>query len=693
MHIYMDSIGKRKIYTLLVIEVIVVYCVHILNIKDLYAFFLSEDELGYWGNAAFFLGKDWGNAVNYCSYYSYGYSLFLMLIMCLPISSLKMYHLAIIANSLFMVVSLLISYYLFIHLFPEKNKYCISIVCMAMTLYSSYVSQSSVAWSECYLVLFFWMTLLQAYFVCTKMTNIGIVLFSIELVYLYMIHQRTLPFIIAGILMVTLLTVNKRNSIKQLVIMILVIFCMGYISLILKNGLKMSLYGVMRDGNDYASIINGMNFYNMFIPVIREMAGQIFYLWASSFGIIPLGIGITYVLCKRKWKEREPICFFYIFVIVSFIGLLMVSSIFMREAVKRVDYLIYGRYVEIAVGFFIIIGFIHLSNFIKQKKSSVIFLITSIAFVILACLLIDKIKSWGISLDTHYQGVCAPGVYWFYSLRGFHIMELCLVILVIEAIIFVINRTFVVKGSVFVVNVIIICFFWVKVGNTVVEQQIIPYQTENNKELVMKVKLWDYIKEHNEYIVFLTNTLYNIRGSIQFYMQEVPLICVQDLKELNYAPEILIIDNDDSMIDKNAFEGYHFVCMIGKKSMYSLNAISFDDSQGEISKNQFGYNKIGTDEAGCVMYGPYIRLEPGFYEVIFQMNSSINGQHELGQIEVTSNCGENIICSTIWDGTSETVSMNFQLLERTTDIEFRYQKYEGNDTSPIRVILNEAKSL
>ena len=278
----MKNIQKRKQYILLLIEVMLIFIVHICNINNLYAFFLSEDELAYWGNAAFFIGRDWESAMSYCNYYSYGYSFILMLIMSLPISSLMMYRFAIIANALFMVASFLVSYYLFIRLLPQKNKSFVSIACMAVALYASYVVQSNVTWPECYLVLFVWLILLQGYLVCKKTTIGRVIVFGVELVYIYMIHQRTVPFLVAGVFLIILLAVRKKVPIKYLILVMIAATSTVCISLVLKYTLKIINYSSMGEGNDYVSIIRDMSVSNLFVPAIQEMMGQFFYLWSAA---------------------------------------------------------------------------------------------------------------------------------------------------------------------------------------------------------------------------------------------------------------------------------------------------------------------------------------------------------------------------------------------------------------------------
>ena len=79
------------------------------------------------------------------------------------------------------------------------------------------------------------------------------------------------------------------------------------------------------------------------------------------------------------------------------------------------------------------------------------------------------------------------------------------------------------------------------------------------------------------------------------------------------------------------------------------------------------------------------------YEVLFQMNSGGNVQGDLGRLEVVSDGGNNIISAVNWDGTSQVITVPFRLENRMDEIEFRYLKFEGNDTIPVKVILNGTK--
>lgn len=199
------------------------------------------------------------------------------------------------------------------------------------------------------------------------------------------------------------------------------------------------------------------------------------------------------------------------------------------------------------------------------------------------------------------------------------------------------------------------------------------------------------MEKHVEQAVFLTNTQYNLRGSLQFYLGKTPLFVVSDMEELDDLPDVLIVDNDSSAIDNGTLDKYHYVCCVSQKNVYILNEISLDGLGEQISEIIPYHNYLKTEESGHVAFGPYIRLEAGTYEVTFQMNTSTDGRDILGMMDVVNEKGENVICSTDWDGVSQSVSMKFHLEERADNVEFRYFKNAGNDTVPLKIMLRIIK--
>lgn len=675
------SLKNKKLHVLLFFEAVVIFGIHIFNNGKLYGFFLTEDELGYWGNAAYMLGKDWGNVVSFCPYYSYGYSFFLMLILSLPVQPLSAYRLAIAANGLFMAAVFGISYYLFTRVFPKKNKIVMSIFCMAMSLCASYVAQSSVAWSECYLVLLVWLIILQAYLVCEKTTLPRLLVLAVEAVYLYMIHQRTVGFMISTVIFIGIWAIrHKKISTLKTIVIVLVMGGLLLAAILLKNHIQSAIYGSGDLLNTYSGVLKSLKISTLFIPVIKTACGQMFYLWASSFGIVPLGIAATIYMCIKNWKTKNRLCYFYGFILLSFLGIFAVSCIWMSLRNSLLDYYMYGRFNEIITGFFIIVGFIALSYFVKQKKGWIIFGISTILLIGLTVVLQSRFHR---APGLYYQGVGAAGLFGLYSLMGyFDARELFLIVFAASLVLFGLGRKFADRKWTFAAEAIVITLFWIWSGESVVQKQIIPYQLGNNYDLAVKDNLLEYIRNEDE-VVFLTDTgRYSGRGSIQLYMEDKPLIVIPKSEKLDGKPDILIMDSN-VVPDADVLNGYYLTGVISDKKIYSLKEVGLD-------KSMFSFNQIGSEESGCVMFGPYMSLNPGFYEVTYHMsgNSSIKSEDAcLGVADIIADGGSSTISSVEWDGTSQSITMQFHLWEETGNIEFRYFKNEGNDVVPLELTL------
>ncbi len=68
---------------------------------------MFNDEFGYWGNAATIAGWNWNELLALTPYYSIGYSLMLVPLFKLGLTSVQMYRIAILMNMGFIFISYL----------------------------------------------------------------------------------------------------------------------------------------------------------------------------------------------------------------------------------------------------------------------------------------------------------------------------------------------------------------------------------------------------------------------------------------------------------------------------------------------------------------------------------------------------------------------------------------------------------
>lgn len=591
----MKSITNKKAILLFSVEIIVLLIVYLYHIDHLYAMVMSEDELGYWGNAAYFAGLDWGNVLHDTVYYSYGYSFILMFILKLPLSPLVMYRIAIVMNALFMLVSFGISNYLFRGLFPKKNPYLINAACFTGTLYSGYITISNFAFSECLLIMMTWLLLLQSFLLCKKKSMVRMTVFCLELCFIYIVHMRTLAYVVAGIIFLFYFLLEEirisRHAAKTeaakfafACIAVLLIIC---ISSVLKKHLQAELYVGNNNANDYGAIIRSISVSNIVLPFIGAMCGRAFYLWAATLGFLPIG----FVYACKKYQiyrmKNAVLKYFYAFAVLIFLGEFALASFAQRSAgvgpVHRLDILIYGRYIEISIPFLLVIGLIHFPDIVKDKKEICYVLFSFIIFWALSYLLNDRVERYDLTKVLSYQGACAPGVFWLYSRNGFLVYLFYKVTLLFQivflALLFMTRK----KLRVYFLELIFVIAYWVGNAYAVLEEQTIPYQERYCYGLTEETDFFEEMNEDHYTIGFLSGVEYSTRGNVQFYLKNTPLICINlNFEELTQiSPEILLIEHRgeveeiDIQIDRVLSNNtYYYVGEMGIYQVYAHSGTS-----------------------------------------------------------------------------------------------------------------------
>lgn len=592
----MESKKNRKIIILFLLETIVLLIVYLYHINYLYAMVMSEDELGYWGNAAYFAGLDWGNVLNNTVYYSYGYSFILMIILKLPVSPLIMYRLAIILNALFMVVSFGISNYLFRRLFLDKNEYLINIACFAGTLYSGYITISNFAFSECLLIMLTWALLLQVFLICKRKKPIRIIVFCLELCYIYVVHMRTLAYVIAGVIFLFLIFINDvkkakhfyRKKVLEFGFECIIIFLFIFISSLFKKHLQAELYVSDNISNDYGAIIKSVSLHNIFIPFISTMCGRALYLWVSSLGFLPIGFVYTCIKYNIYKIENSILKYFYAFALLIFLGEFVLSSFAQRTAgigpVYRLDILIYGRYIEIAIPFLLIVGLIHFPDIIGNKKEVLYVLISFVVFWFLSYLLNSRVEKYDLTKITSYQGACAAGVFWLYIRNGFLPYLFYQVVVLTQSIFLIL----VAKKNlgIYLVEILFVIAYWITNAYAVLENQTIPYQERYCYALTEKNAFFEEINLNNYEVGFVSGVEYSTRGNIQFYLKDIPLICINEdfnSSKLVNLPDIMVVEyrgeveNIDKQIERLLENNiYYFADEIGVYRVYVHAGVSLN---------------------------------------------------------------------------------------------------------------------
>lgn len=367
--------GNIGLLVAFIIAISLIVIVQSRHIGSLYAPWVNNDEIGYWGSAAYFAGYNWSEILKYGAYYSYGYGFMLFPLFILFEDPVMLYRAAIILNIIFMIIVFLIAYRIVRLLYDSISQYMSILLALIALLTTNVVTYAEIAWSETLILVLTWFAVFSFIKYLRSLTKMYLLLFTLCNIYIYMVHQRMLGLVIASSLMIIFCTFKKKISFRHMIYYFIILSIGIAVSTVVKNDIQSTLW----EGTNYVSTI-GINDYTGQIGklkaifnsvfdfgqfIIKSVIGKIFYLeFASLFLFLPGGYFFIKKLKDRNY-ETEEMAFFFMF--LSVMGMLAVESIFVYNP-ERNDGIIYGRYVETLVGPLILMTFANLLNQIESKK-------------------------------------------------------------------------------------------------------------------------------------------------------------------------------------------------------------------------------------------------------------------------------------------------------------------------------------
>lgn len=421
------------------------------------------DEFSYWATGAYFAGKDWSGIASCSSYYAYGYGLILTPLFWIFDNPITMYRAAITLNAIFVSISFLLLYDCGRILFKNISKELLILVSFCSLSYPSIIMNSQVAWTECVMTLVILVIIRLCIQLEKKKSLFVCMLFSVFVVYMYMLHQRNIGIVIAASIYILYLFFYKRLKFKDVLIYFGFLLIMFFIHSKLKESLNNNLWkvnvGNAVNMNDYSAQIQVASQIFSFEGIGRFLAalcGRFFYSITSTYGLVLVSliyllikfkdciigiIGILYGVIKKRTKNPRDYIQFngtYLFLFLSFMALISISAISMLNP-GRIDTLIYGRYHEFVFPIYILIGF---CLFIETKKNYQ-YTIFNILFIGITALITFMIlNSYGV--DTVIFNAIPGLFYSFLRMNNyFFVFYAALIsIAVIFVITFLIHRNF-----------------------------------------------------------------------------------------------------------------------------------------------------------------------------------------------------------------------------------------------------------
>ena len=637
----------RKKKTLVILFLILIF-IHLIRIKDLNILYVLDDEFGYWSIAAYFAGTDWSSSTSNIAYYSYGYSFILTPLFWIFKDTINMYQAAIVINSIFLSSCLFISYSIGKRIFSLINKKILMFISFTICLYPTYIVQGNIAWSESLLIFLCWI-LFWLFLSLNNKSSIWKYLFTaLILSYSYMVHQRCLGLVLAGVIVILFMYCKKKITIKQLLIFLITIIVMLVIHKLIKQNIQTNLWfnNYMSTVNDYSG--QGKKIMRLltqkgFIRFIMVCFGHIFYIGASTYLIAYLGI---YYLCKFildniKDNYKDELVFGVIFIISSFALTFGIDCFFMSNP-SIISHVTYGRYIE---NILVQIMFIGMGYIICNRKKILISSINStILFTISIFITNYSLKMLNLSNFSPHNSVSA---WMFYKNGDLHTLQLgcfSIVIFIIISILFSRRNK---KDLYKFLGLGIITSIFLYTGIELVDKCIID--VHKNQMKIMEIV--DYIDENNEVpVYFILDKDYlndTPKDIFQFLMNKKQLKCITREELESIEDNAMIITSNEDPFYFNIQKKYKIERSVEGKYNLWIRKNDLDDSislklnslYSSVGNNNLNVNEIVSNgEEGLLTYGPYMRLDRGNYgfKIQYELDLKKTQNDEIGTLQIIS---------------------------------------------------------
>lgn len=432
---------------------IILLAVAIWGIEDFNQLLLYDDEFGYWTASAYLTGTDWKSVTSGIPYYSYGYGFLILTPIRLLISSpTMMYRAALAINGLLLVGSFYIARNVAKQLFEEVHYALIDVVCFLVMLYPSNIVFSHIAWAECTLVFLFWVFVWLSLRVIRKPTILNHMMMAVVVVGLYAVHQRTLAVAIATVMVMAWCLWKDKERRRQVIGFAVVMVALLVVHSFVKSDLIEEFYNnnsKVAKNNLEGQTENILDLFTGegFVALIRSAIGKWFYLFTAT--IMMAWWGAEFFFGKAKeWLEQNVFSskkadrttndlLWYVWMLLAFAGNFLVLAISMNN-LGRNDVLVYGRYIEYMIGFYLIVGIV---AFLRDEKWESKYMTYILLALVAGAICQNVLNAKNITAYQPYhsiftslfmeKGKSAAGAIWGYT--AFSILVSTLVIMLIKA--------------------------------------------------------------------------------------------------------------------------------------------------------------------------------------------------------------------------------------------------------------------
>ena len=380
--------GRKRLY-LVGAACLVVILINLVSVSRAYGYFMLDDELGYWSNAAHLAGYDWLGVTKKINWYSYGYSLVLYVMIQLARlfggNMTTAYRLALGCNAV-MCGGVFLLCYRTIRRLTGKNEWMSLIGGAASALTIMLVFHSRMGWSECILVLLTTAVAVVALYDPQRKNMALNVLLSALVGYTYMVHNRMTGLVLAFAVYAVAVVIAGDRRLQKALTLLLPVAALLIIDSYLSRYFKVRMWGAVESPTNPHTVsmmvgkLRSVFSLRGALAFVRETIGQLWYLGVSTFGLFYMGL--VHVVCGLKEgvsKRQAGQSLAWGLVLLGFVFSLGISVIYWfsfyipENYTGRGDVYYYGRYIENWASIYVALGCCRLSRVFERRPGRVTF--------------------------------------------------------------------------------------------------------------------------------------------------------------------------------------------------------------------------------------------------------------------------------------------------------------------------------
>lgn len=380
---------------------------------------IAVDDIGYWSTAYYYAFGQIKEVASGLSYYAYGYSIFLSLLVRLIHDGAILFRIILVLNTFYVAISYLCLIHIFGTLYKEISKVWISFFAFVAMMYVSNHAYSKHMLVENFVTLCLLLLVVLIVDVIEKYSFSKLLLATVLCIFMHFVHQRTIAIVAAYILLFIVMVMKEKIPVHHAAIIAIIaaIFwglCSWEKQLVINNIYGSADLVAINDYSANASKIAGLFSWSSFGYFVLSVCGKLGYFIFSSFILNFLGV-ISYFESVFKYivrgdKNERTKGLVGIFLCSGSIFIIGVAAVFMYGNLgNRYEIAMYGRYMEYIYSVLMVNGLIYLFRNINKRQ-----VITGAVLLMFVCLLGIEVQ-FAIDNPGYGGSWLTPGVHLFFD--------------------------------------------------------------------------------------------------------------------------------------------------------------------------------------------------------------------------------------------------------------------------------------